>query len=397
MRYTPKKELDLRISKLQELMKQEGVEGALIVQNADLFYLAGTVQRAHLYVPSQGKPVLMVKKNFQRAREESSLDEVVPLDNVKDMPGMLGDYGFKDLSVIGFELDVLPAALYLKYRKMFPASQITDISHLIRSVRMVKSPYEISIMQDAAKLNHIMFSRVKNFLYEGITEVELAGKLEAVYRGAGHQGYVRMRGFNQEIVFGHLMSGYNMGVPSFLDSPTGGPGLNPSFPQGAGFKKIGRNEPLMVDYVGVFDGYMVDQARIFCLGQLPDRFVKAYDAAISIQEELKRKAGPGVSCEELYTLAVDMASGYGLKDHFMGYPDPAPFVGHGVGIELDELPVLARGFKTPLESGMVLALEPKFVFPEGAVGIENTFVVGENGLETLTVFDEEIIYVQAGE
>ncbi|MFZ5652063.1 MAG: M24 family metallopeptidase [Bacillota bacterium] len=396
MRYTPIKELSRRTERLQVLMKREGLEGAIIIQNADLFYFAGTVQRAHLYIPSEGKPVLMVKKNFHRAREESSLENVVPLENVKDMPGVLGAYGFKGIGSLGFEMDVLPAALYLKYQKIFPSSKIMDVSHLIRWVRMVKSQYELAIMQDAAKLNHTMFSRVKSFLYEGITEVELAGKLEAVYRGAGHQGYVRMRGFNQEIVYGHLMSGYNMGVPSFLDSPTGGSGLNPSFPQGAGLKKIGRNEPLMVDYVGVLDGYMVDQARIFCLGRLPDSFLKAYAAAISIQEELKRKAIPGASCEDLYSLAVDMASDYGLKDHFMGYPDPAPFVGHGLGIELDELPVLARGFKTPLERGMVLALEPKFVFPDGAVGIENTFVVGEKGLENLTVFDEGIIYMQNG-
>lgn len=392
MRYTPKEELYRRIKKLQSLMNKEGTEGALIVQNADLFYFAGTVQRSHLFIPSEGNPLLMVKKDFQRARKESSLDNVVPLDNPKDMAGMMASYGFKEIKVLGLELDVMPAALYLRYQKAFGSSRITDISHLIRSVRMVKSPYEIAIMREAARLNQTMFSRVRNFLYEGITEVELAGRLEAVYRGGGHQGYVRMRGFNQEIVYGHLMSGYNMAVPSFLDSPTGGSGLNPSFPQGAGFKKIGRDEPLMVDYVGVFDGYMVDQARIFCLGQLPDRLLKAYDAAISIQEELKRKARPGVSCEDLYNLSIEMASGYGLKDCFMGYPEPAPFVGHGLGIELDELPVLARGFKTPLETGMTLALEPKFIFPEGAVGIENTFVVGESGLETLTVFDEGIIY-----
>lgn len=393
MRYTPKRELALRVAKLQDLMRQNGIEGSILVQNADLFYFTGTVQRSHLFIPSEGMPVLMVKKSFQRAREESSMDNVMPLENVRDLPGVLELYGFKKLGVIGFELDVLPAALYFRYQKLFPSARIVDISSLVRTVRMVKSPYEIAIMQDAATLNQTMFSSVKNFLKEGISEVELAGKLEAVYRERGHQCYVRMRGFNQEIVYGHLMSGYNMGVPSFLDSPTGGSGLNPSFPQGAGQKKIGGNEPVMVDYVGVYDGYMVDQARIFCLGRLPEKFVRAYEATITIQDEIKKRALPGTSCEDLYNLAMGMANEYGLKDHFMGYPEPAPFIGHGVGIELDELPVLASGFKTPLEAGMVLALEPKFVFPDGAVGIENTFLVGNNGLETLTVFQENIIYM----
>lgn len=393
MRRTPKEELEKRVARLQNLLKRDGIGGAIIVQNADLFYFAGTVQRSHLFVPAEGRPVFMVKKSLPRAREESSLDEVIPLDNIKDLPGVIASYGHKNIRVIGFELDVLPAALYLRYQKLFSPAEIVDVSHLIRTVRMIKSPYEIELLKEAARLNHTMFSRIKDFLREGITEVEFAGKLEAVYRSHGHQGFVRMRGFNQEIVYGHLMSGSNLAVPSFLDSPEGGSGVSASFPQGAGFKKIAGNEPVMVDYVGVYDGYMVDQARIFCLGRLPGKFTRAYDAAISIQEEIKRRARPGVACEELYNCAVSMASEYGLKDRFMGFPNPAPFIGHGVGIELDELPILARGFKTHLEEGMVFAMEPKFIFPDGEVGIENTFVVGKNGLETLTVFDENIQYL----
>ncbi len=393
MRYTPKEELDLRVAKFQQLMRQKGIQGSILIQNADLFYFAGTVQRSHLFIPSEGAPVLLVKKSLQRARDESLLDNVLPLENIGDLPGLIESYGFKDPGIIGFELDVLPASLYLRYQKLLPSARIVDVSSLIRTVRMIKSPYEIAIMRNAAALNQIMFASVKNFLKEGISEVELAGKLEAVYRENGHQCYIRMRGFNQEIVYGHLMSGYNIGIPSFLDSPTGGSGLNPSFPQSAGIKKIGRNEPVMVDYVGVCDGYMVDQARIFCLGRLPEKFRRAHEAALNIQNEIKKMAKPGLSCEDLYNLAISMAAEYGLKEHFMGYPDPAPFIGHGVGIELDELPVLAGGFKTTLETGMVIALEPKFIFPDGAVGIENTFLVGNNGLETLTLFNEEVEYL----
>lgn len=393
MRLTPRSELMARISKLQQLMTAAGFDGSVIVQNADLFYFAGTVQQSHLYVPASGKPVLMVKKSLARAREESALEEIVPLANIKEIPGMLAAYGYHDLGVLGFEMDVLPAALFMRYQKIFAPAKLADASKLIRTVRMVKSAYEIEIIKDAARLNHAMFSRVRDYLQQGIAEVEFAAKLESIYRQRGHQGYIRARGFNQEIVYGHIMSGSNLAMPSFLDSPTGGPGLNPSFPQGAGYKRINSNEPVMVDYVGVYDGYMVDQTRIFCIGRLPEKMIRAYEAVISIQETLKQNAVPGALCEDLYTRAVDIAYQSGLGDHFMGYHEAAPFVGHGIGIELDEWPVLAKGFKIPLEKGMVLALEPKFVFPEGAVGIENTFVVRDNGLETLTEFDEEIIYL----
>ncbi|HBX23370.1 MAG TPA: aminopeptidase P family protein [Desulfotomaculum sp.] len=393
MRLTPRSELMARILKLQQLITAAGFDGIVIVQNADLFYFAGTAQQSHLYVPASGKPVLMVKKSLARAREESALEEIIPLINAKEIPGMLADYGYRDLGVIGFEMDVLPAALFMRYQKIFAPAKLTDASKLIRTVKMVKSAYEIEIIKDAARLNYAMFSRVRDYLQQGIAEVEFAAKLESVYRQKGHQGYIRARGFNQEIVYGHILSGSNLAVPSFLDSPTGGPGLNPSFPQGAGYKRINANEPVMVDYVGVYDGYMVDQTRIFCIGQLPEKMVRAYETIISIQETLKQNAVPGALCEDLYTRAVDIAYQAGLGDHFMGYPEAAPFVGHGIGIELDEWPVLAKGFKIPLEEGMVLALEPKFVFPEGAVGIENTFVVRDNGLETITNFDEGIIYL----
>jgi len=393
MRLTPAGELTRRVAALQKLLRQKGVDGALIMENADLFYYAGTVQRAHLFIPAEGRPLLMVKKSYTRAREESALEDIIPLANVKDLPKMLVEHGYKNITTLGLELDVLPAALYLLYQKLFAAAQIVDINALIRSVRMVKSPYEIEVLRDAAQLNYTLFSRVKDYLKEGITELELAGQLEAVYRLAGHQGIVKMRGFNNEVSYGHILSGTNGSIPSSMDSPTGGPGVSISFPQGAGYKKIAGNEPVMIDYVGVIDGYLADQTRIFCIGQMPDKLIQAYETAFRIQEVVKQMAVPGASCEEIYKHAINMAAESGYGEYFMGYPDPVPFLGHGVGIELNEWPVLAPGFKTPLEKGMIIAVEPKFIFPEGAVGIENTYVVGEKGLETLTLFDENIIYL----
>lgn len=393
MRYTPKEEIVGRISRLQGLLREHNVDGALIVQNADLFYFTGTVQRAHLFVPAEGKPVLMVRKDLDRARRESPLDHVVRLDNLRDLLPTLEAYGYGPPKRIGLELDVLPANLYFRYRELLAPARTVDVSPLIRTVRAVKSPYELDLLRAAAALNRILFDHVPQFLREGITEVELAGQLESIYRRHGHQGYVRMRGFNQELLYGHLLSGWAGGVPSFLDSPTGGTGLNPSFPQSAGRKPIGRNEPVLIDYVAVLDGYMVDQARTFCLGRLPEKLVRAYYASLEIQERLKGEARPGTTAGELYDLAVRLARATGFGDHFMGYPEPVPFVGHGLGIELDELPVLARGSKMTLQEGMVIALEPKFVFPEGAVGIENTFVVSTRGLEPLTLYEEHIIYL----
>jgi Xaa-Pro aminopeptidase len=394
--YIPTDELKRRIFRFQNLLQQQKIDGAFIVQNADLFYFAGTIQRAQLFIPAEGKPLLTVKKSLARAKQESALENVLSLADPKELPQALNSYGYHSFSCLGFELDVLPVNDYFRYQKIFPSVRFVDVSPFIRKVRAVKSPYELELIKNAARLNQLFFAQVSELLREGMTEVELAGQLEAFYRRHGHQGYIRMRGFNMELVYGHLLAGESSSIASFLESPTGGSGLNPSFPQGAGFKVIRRNEPVLVDYASVLDGYMVDQTRIFCLGHLSGDLVRAHQVALEIQEKLKEKGKPGATGNELYALAVQIAEKYGLKEHFMGYPEPVAFIGHGVGIELDEMPVIARGSKEPLEEGMVLALEPKFVFPKGAVGIENTFVVTAQGLVNLTTFNEEIISISIG-
>lgn len=393
LRRTPAEELEKRIHKLQEMMKGKDLDGAIIMQNADLFYFAGTVQRSHLFIPAEGEPVLLVKRSYDRAVLESTLNDIRHFRNLKELPGMIESHLGYRANRIGFELDVVPAAFYLNYQRLLKPVQITDISNLIRQVRSVKSPYEIETLRGAAELNRTMLSHVSGFLQEGMTEIELSSKLEGVFRREGHQGFVRTRSFNMEVFYGHLMSGWNLAVPTFMDGATGGSGLNVSFPQGAGFKKIERNEPIIVDYVGILDGYMVDQTRVFCIGQLSAPLVYAYDVSIEIQEMVKEMAKPGVSCADVYDLALKMAVKHGLKDHFMGYQDPVSFIAHGIGIELDEIPVIAKGYDVPLKEGMVLALEPKFVFPDGAVGIENTLLVTPQGLETLTVLDDNITYL----
>lgn len=387
---TPRAELDHRAACLQNAMRGQDLDGIIVLQNADLFYFAGTIQRSHLFIPAAGDPVLLVKKNYERAILESQLKYIRNFPNIKELPAMLETLAGHSVKRLGFELDVIPANLLFFYQKLLPGVEIVDASNLIRQVRGIKSPYEIQLIRAAAQLNFKMFSHVRQFLCEGISEIDFVSQLEAVYRQGGHQCFIRMRGFNMEIVYGHMMSGWNLAIPSFFDGPTGGSGLNPSFPQGSGYKKIVRDEPIMVDYVGVLDGYMVDQARMFCIGKLKPHLMKAYHVAIEIQETVKAMSKPGVLCGEVYEAAMQIAGKNGLTDHFMGWPESVSFIAHGIGIELDEMPVIARGYNLPLQEGMVFALEPKFVFPDGAVGIENTLVVTSQGLENLTVFDENI-------
>jgi Xaa-Pro aminopeptidase len=390
---TPKSEIEGRIEKLQKKLDDNNINGALILQKADLFYFTGTIQDAHLYVPCDNDPILMVYKDLERARSESSIKNIVPLINIGQICSLLHDKGYSLPRILGMELDILPANLYFNYKSLFEHAKIIDISHHIRLIRAIKSAYEIDLIQKAARLSDQVAESVEEFLHEGITEIELAGKIEARARKLGHPGIVRMRLWGSELFYGHLLSGPSAAVPSYLSSPTGGTGVSPSVAQSSGLRPIQRSEPVLVDYVFVLNGYMSDHARIFALGNLPDDLLRAHEAMLDVQAMVKREAIPKVKAGKLYDMALELTKELGYEKYFMGVGDRRiRFVGHGLGLELDEYPFLAKGQDLELEKGMAIALEPKLIFPgKGVVGIENTHVVTDEGLKQLTHFDEKII------
>jgi Xaa-Pro dipeptidase len=388
----PRRELYERIARLQSVLCEKNIEGALIIQKTDLFYFGATSQQGWLYVPAEGEPLLMIFKEFERAKTESPLDEVVSITGSKKIPSILSDYNYRFSATLGMELDVLPVNLYYQFQSIFGQAQITDISVDIRLIRAVKSKFEIEKIRAAAKLSDQLAEQVKERLAVGKTEVALAGELEGYARSLGHQGIVRMRMWGSELFYGHLLSGDAAAVPSYLASPTGGTGVSSAIGQGAGFREIAAQEPVLVDYVFALDGYLSDHARIFSIGPLPEELVAAHQAMLDIQEEIKGRAKTGVVTGELYDLMVSMAEKQGYGENFMGVGDRRiRFTGHGIGLELDEFPFIAKGQKLRLEAGMIIALEPKIILPgKGVVGIENTHLVTDDGLEPLTKFPDEI-------
>ncbi|MBU7006823.1 M24 family metallopeptidase [Phosphitispora fastidiosa] len=392
MSLIPKREIESRISRLQSLLGENGVDGALIVQAVDLFYFSGTAQNGCLYLPASGNPVLWVKKSFARARDESALENVFPLSSVKKLPELIASGGRAPL-VMGLEMDVLPANTYLFYAKMFSGTELVDISGLIKKVRQIKSGYEMEHLRVSGRKMTEVYDEIPGLIRPGITEVALAAKIEERARKAGHIGYMNMRAFGSAIFFGQLMSGWAAAVPSCFDGVGGGQGLHPVFPQGCSFKTIETGEPIMVDYAGLWGGYITDRSRIYAIDYLSDKLIRAFDVSLKIQDEVIRRVEPGANGSDLFELAFKMADKAGLGDYFMGHgSDRVKFVGHGVGLELDEFPILAKGVDVKLEPGMVFALEPKFVFPgEGLVGIENTFILTEKGVEKVTASPDELV------
>lgn len=374
-------------------MQREALDAVAVMQSADLFYLTGTIQSGTLYVPAQGAPLYFVRKDAERARRESPLEHVVALESLRDLRGALIERGYPAAARIGFEFDVLPVATFERYRKLFGAATCLDASALLRQLRMIKSPYEIEQMRAAGGQANRVYQAARRTLRLGMTDIELAAELERVARLEGHPGIIRMRSFNGEMLYAHVFSGADSAIPAYLDTPLGGVGVHPSFGQGAGFRRISAHEPVIVDTGSFHNGYLADQTRVLSIGALSDELLRAYDAMVEVQTLMKNLVAPGVIWAEVYQRCRALAEQLGYAEHFMGFGRAqAGFIGHGLGIEIDELPIIAPSFQDQVfEIGMVFAFEPKAVFPGlGAVGIENTFVLHDTGLEALTISDEAV-------
>ncbi len=390
----PASEIANRLVSFQSLLIERGIEAGIIRQNADLFYFTGTVQDAYLFVPSAGEPIFCVRRHVERAMEQSPLRPVIPIRSPRELPEVILDNGYDQLTRVGLELDVMPTNTYFFFRdSLFPRSEIVDISMLIRRVRVIKSDWEIEMMKKAALVSHKVAEAVPRFLKEGITQMDLSIELERVARKSGHLGLIRKRGWNMDMYFGHVLAGPDAAVPSYTDSPTGGVGTSPAFGQGPSASPIEVGQVVSIDTMMNFEGYLSDQTRNFCIGQPPKKLSDAYKIVEEIHREFRQKAKPGVITGDLYDWVMKKVGGYNLRDYFLGPPgNQVKFVGHGLGIEVDEFPFIARGQKMPLASGMTVAFEPKFIFPGvGIVGLENTYVITDKGAESLNSFPEEMV------
>ena len=392
---TPRDELYRRSAALQRHLRAEALDAAVITQNVNLFYFGGSIQSGVVVVPADGAPVYAGRRILERARAESTLETIAPLPSLRGLPARLADLLGRPPARIGMELDVLPVAVRDRFAAALGPIEIADISGAVRRVRSVKSPYEIDKLRATAHLSKVILDAAIEGLREGMTELDLSALLESAARRHGHEGVVRLHGWNQETYYGMIAAGPAAAVPSFPDLPLGGEGPGPSAPYGAGWRRIERGDAVIVDAPAVLGGYIVDQTRTLVLGRLPDALARAHDAAVDILKTVEAAIRPGTTSEALYRLSLERAEALGYADAFMGAGAyRARYVGHGVGLELDEWPVLAEGFTDPLEPGCVVAIEPKLIFPGvGVAGIEDQYAVTATGCERLTLAEQRLFTI----
>jgi len=396
MEKVPPQEIHQRLSRFQTALSTLDLDGALLLQNVDIFYFSGTIQSSILFIPTQGDPILMVQKGFERVKEECPLRNILAVNGKSHLSGTLHDFGIRRLERVGIEMDVLPASLYVWLVETFPQCRFVDVSVPIRKLRMIKSLYETDQIRKAAAVLHQGYTEIQGFIKQGVSELEIDGRLAFIARREGHMGILRMRGWNQEMTYAHVLSGDSGSVVTFLNSPHGGSGNTPAMAQGASFRQVRKNEPIGIDYGVGINGYLADQFRTFVIGELPAALEKAHQCSREIHDLFAREAKPGISCPQLYAIAKDFAFRAGLGDYFMGHGEgQVRFIGHGIGLEIDEFPVIAPNYEGELAQGMVIAFEPKFVFPgKGGVGMEDDYLVASSGVERITLTEQVLIQLK---
>ena len=362
-------ELKFRRDKIRSLMVSQGIDAALITCNANLIYTYGCVVSGYLYLPLHSPALLFFKRPNNITGEHSfsirKPEQIVDLLKEQGLP--------------------MPTKLMLE-------AEVVNGTPLIRQARSVKTPVEIEMFRRSGIAHAKAYEQIPGVYRPGMTDIEFSIEIERLMRLQGCLGIFRVFGRSMEIFMGSVLTGDNAGYPSPYDFALGGQGLDPALPGGANKTPLKEGQSVMVDLGGNFNGYMNDMSRVFSIGKLPEEAYTAHQVCLDIQEKIASIARPGIACEVLYDTAVEVVKAAGFADKFMGTGQQAKFIGHGIGLEINEAPVLAPRIKQQLEPGMVFALEPKIVIPGvGPVGIENSWVVTNEGIEKLTNCNEEII------
>lgn len=385
-KFLPQEEFNLRIARLQDLIGEYGLDAIVVSTNANIYYTSGMVFSGYVYVPAVGNALFFVHRPVGMKDER-----IVYIRKPEQIADELKKLGLAVPAKVAFELDRIPYSQAKRLAAAFSCEELLNCSPILSQSRSVKTDYEIKKIEASGIRHSASYKRIDGLFQEGMTDTEFQIEMERILRLNGCLGIFRISGESMELFMGNVLAGSNADCPSPYDFALGGEGLDGSLPVGCSGAMILPGNTVMVDMNGNFNGYMTDMTRTFYLKTVDEKARKAHQLSIDIHKALADFIKPGVATKDAYNIAFDMAKDAGFEDYFMGHSQHAGFVGHGVGIEINELPVIAPRSKSVFEKGNVIAIEPKFVIPgTGAVGVENTYVVVDGGIKCLTIFPEEL-------
>jgi Xaa-Pro aminopeptidase len=383
---------------LQEVAPQAG--GILVFSRLNIYYLTGTSGQGVLWLPLTGEPVLMVRKGLSRARLESGLAHIVPFKSYSELPGLCADAGSPMTQTLAAVMAGLTWQLGTMLASKLKGYTIVPGDHAVALTKMIKSEFELEIMRRCGEKHHrCLHGILPGRIRPGMTEREISHLAWEVFFAEGHMGILRMQAHDEECFLGHVSAGDSGNYPSAFNGPLGLRGEHPAsvFMGNAG-TVWQPGQPLMLDIGFQIEGYHTDKTQAYFAGPqtaIPDEIRGAHDFCIEVQDWVSANAKPGVTPEELYARSLEMADRAGFAEGFMGLDDnQVPFIGHGIGLTIDEFPAIAKGFDRPLEKGMTIAIEPKQgIRGVAMVGVENTFEITESGARCITGDTYEMVGV----
>ncbi len=398
-------ELSLRWKRCQSLLKKYIPEagGVLVTSRTNIYYFSGTCANGLMWIPVEGEPVLLCRKGVERAELESPVKKILSFKNYGELTEILKREGSPLSDEIAVGMNGLPWSLGLNLSNKLSHLKMIAGDNIIAMTRSVKSEWEIAKIRVAGERhNKCLHQYLPGLLHERISEKKVAHELWKLFFEHGHNGLSRMDNFAEEVFLGHIAIGESANYPSVFNGPVGLRGLNPAVPcMGSADVIWQKKSPLTCDVVFVHEGYMTDKTQIYWLGgveSIPDHVFLAHEFCIKVQTWLAEHLKPGTIPSELWNHCLAWAQEEGWEEGFMALGgNKVHFLGHGIGLAIDEYPAIAKGFDLPLQHGMVLALEPKIgIKGVGMVGVENTFVVNPDGGESVTGNEFDIIPVKVG-
>lgn len=392
----PLAEIQIRTARLQKLLSIEAprASGIFVFSRINIYYLTGSWVNGIVWVPREGDPILLCRKGIERARLDSPLQQIVEYRSFTQVPDLCAGCKTPLGDVIGAEMGALPWNLGLSLQKRIPKEYIAADALLART-RAIKTGFELTKMRKAGEKHHLcLYHILPECIHPGMNEREISLQIWNIFLAEGHCGMMRMENFGEEIFLGHVAAGDNANYPSVFNGPVGLKGVHPVIPHMGDQATIWhQKEPLIVDCGFCLDGYHSDKTQVYWAAgaDIPDYARRAQDFCLDIQTWIAERLRPGAIPSELFATCWDRAKAEGFIEGFMGFgKNKVPFIGHGIGLAIDESPVIARGFDAPLEEGMTMALEPKIGIPGlGMVGVENTFEITSTGGRCLSgdIFD----------
>lgn len=387
-----------RIGILQDELKKAGISAALIQKPRNLYYYAGTGQPCNLWIPAEGEPVLFTRRAHQMVESVTWINRIYPANSFQDMLNILekADLSPSAGNTVAVELDCVPYKIIDRLQKDLGDVKLTNLSGIAMKQRLVKSPDEIEKIREAGRLWALGHEAILQTAKAGKTEYQLAAAMEHACRNNGGDATVWFHRWDGCLPGGGIIaSGPNAWVVSGHAMTVTGIGMDPALPWSASERVLEKGDLVVADYGVAKRSYHFDMARTYCIGKASTKQKELWRQLIDLHFRVIERVSAGVTGEELYQVALDTAKGMNLENYFMGVGrERGAYIGHSIGLEIDEWPVLGPKAREPLPVNAVITLEPKFMIPGvGAVMVEDSILVKADGYEMLGTVGHELFEI----